>query len=327
MKRILLCFLLLAAAVCTCAAPKPERCRPIRDELKCGLPLRPDTLRILGVGNSFTDDGMMYLPDLLAAAGIENVVLGRLYFPGCSLEQHCRFYMDDAAEYIYYKSTSNLWDTVSDHAKLTDALEDERWDVVVLQQASHFSGLDDTYVPWLERLIGVVLSHNSNPALCLAWQMTWAYAEDSDHGGFANYGGDQRRMYEAIVQAVKRLQADTGIAVLIPTGTAVQNARANVSSLRDLTRDGYHLDLGVGRYTAACTWFEALIAPTLGRSVRGNAFRIPEGGPEMTPVKNSTARRCWQAAEDAVRKPFECTGVIGFSYASEYPDSVSTGAN
>ena len=45
------------------------------------LPERPDTLRILGVGNSFTDDGMMYLPDLLRAAGIGNVVLGRLYYP------------------------------------------------------------------------------------------------------------------------------------------------------------------------------------------------------------------------------------------------------
>ena len=36
------------------------------------IPQRPDTLRILGIGNSFTEDGMEYLPDLLAAAGIEN---------------------------------------------------------------------------------------------------------------------------------------------------------------------------------------------------------------------------------------------------------------
>lgn len=26
------------------------------------IPQQPDTLRILGIGNSFTDDGMMYLP-------------------------------------------------------------------------------------------------------------------------------------------------------------------------------------------------------------------------------------------------------------------------
>ena len=82
------------------------------------LPVQPDTLRILGVGNSFTDDGMMYLPDLLAAAGIHNVVLGRLYYPGCSLRQHCEFDAADAPRYIYYKSTQNRWETVSDAATI-----------------------------------------------------------------------------------------------------------------------------------------------------------------------------------------------------------------
>lgn len=295
----------------------------------CGngsLPERPDTLRILGVGNSFTDDGMMFLPDLLRAAGIENVVLGRLYFPGCSLEQHCRFYAEDAPNYIYSKSTRNVWETVSDRATLAEALEDEGWDIVVLQQASHFSGLYDTYFPWLGRLIGIVLSHTANPELCLAWHMTWAYAKDSDHGGFARYGNDQQRMYEAIVGAVKRLQVDFGIEVLIPTGTAVQNARANITSMRDLTRDGYHLDLGVGRYTAACTWFEALIAPSLGIPVRDNAFRIREGGPETTPVKSSTVQRCFYAVEEAVKNPFECSGVVAFPYSSKYIDAKTVGA-
>ncbi|MDR3194701.1 MAG: hypothetical protein LBT76_05360 [Tannerella sp.] len=50
------------------------------------LPHRPATLKILGIGNSFTDDGMQYLPDLLESAGIENVTLGKLSLGGCSLE-------------------------------------------------------------------------------------------------------------------------------------------------------------------------------------------------------------------------------------------------
>ena len=41
------------------------------------LPVRPDTLRILGVGNSFTDDGMMYLPELLEAARSEERRVGK----------------------------------------------------------------------------------------------------------------------------------------------------------------------------------------------------------------------------------------------------------
>ena len=92
------------------------------------IPQQPDTLRILGIGNSFTDDGMMYLPELLEAAGIRNVVLGRLYIAGCSLERHCREYAGNAPAYIYYKSTSNRWETVSKKATLLDGIADERWD-------------------------------------------------------------------------------------------------------------------------------------------------------------------------------------------------------
>ena len=43
------------------------------------LPQHPDTLRILAVGNSFSDDGTEYLPGLLEAAGIHNVIVARLY--------------------------------------------------------------------------------------------------------------------------------------------------------------------------------------------------------------------------------------------------------
>ena len=111
------------------------------------IPQQPDTLRILGIGNSFTDDGMMYLPELLEAAGIRNVVLGRLYIAGCSLERHCREYAGNAPAYIYYKSTSNRWETVSKKATLLDGIADERWDVVVLQQASGKSGIYPTYQP------------------------------------------------------------------------------------------------------------------------------------------------------------------------------------
>ena len=103
------------------------------------IPQRPDTLRILGIGNSFTDDGMMYLPELLEAAGIRNVVLGRLYYPGCSLRQHCEFDAADAPKYTYYKSERNRWTTVSEAATLREAVGDERWDVLVVQQSSAYS--------------------------------------------------------------------------------------------------------------------------------------------------------------------------------------------
>ena len=268
------------------------------------LPVQPDTLRILGVGNSFTDDGMMYLPELLEAAGIRNVVLGRLYHPGCSLRQHCEFDAADARKYIYYKSTENRWTTRSEAATLREAVGDEPWDVLVLQQASHHSGIYATYHPWLERLIERVRLYCPNAGACVAWQMTWAYGSGSDHGAFPKYDNDQRQMYAAIVDVARRVTAECGIAAIVPTGTAIQNLRAGefVNPPLDFTRDGYHLDTGCGRYTAACTWFQALVAPSLRTDVAGNAFR-PDAR-KHTPVTDASAAACQQAARKACVRRF-----------------------
>lgn len=270
------------------------------------LPVQPDTLRILGVGNSFTDDGMMYLPDLLEAAGIRNVVLGRLYYPGCSLEQHCRFDADDAPQYIYYKSEANRWETVSERATLRQAVGDERWDVLVLQQASHYSGLYYSYHPFLERLIERVRLHCPNAGACVAWQMTWAYSADSSHDGFARYDRDTRRMYEAIVDAVRRVTAECGIGVVIPTGTAIENLRAGSSddAPKGFTRDGYHLDYGCGRYTAACTWFQALVAPSLRTDVEAAGDGFLPASREHTVVTPERAAACRRAAREACVRRF-----------------------
>lgn len=293
-------LLLLFAVGAGCSAARAGSLSPAGGGELCG----GDTLRILGVGNSFTDDGMMLLPDILREAGAGRVVLGRLYYPGCSLEQHCRFYADDAPCYVYSKSIGGgAWRTVDERSTLVRALTDERWDIVVLQQASHFSGRYASYEPWLERLAAVVWSHNANPDLELAWQMTWAYASDSDHDGFAAYGRDRQRMYRAILDAVRRMRRDSGITLLVPTGTAVEGARGCVASPRELTRDGYHLDLGVGRYVAACKWYEALVAPRTGRSVNGNGFRVGAAS-ETTPVDDAAAACCQAAAVAAVRDPF-----------------------
>ena len=61
-------------------------------------------------------------------------------------------------------------------------------------------------------------------------------------------------------------------------------------------RDGYHLEKTHGRYTAACTWFEALT----GISVVGNPWH-----PET--VSPDTALICQKAAHAACRRPWRVT--------------------
>ena len=231
------------------------------------IPQQPDTLRILGIGNSFTDDGMMYLPELLEAAGIRNVV-----------------------------------ETVSKKATLLDGIADERWDVVVLQQASGKSGIYPTYQPWFGRLVEIVRWCCPNAGACIAWQQTWAYARNSQHRDFGRYEKNQQLMYRGIVSSVEQLMRETSVEVVVPSGTAIQDLRntALCDSL-DLTRDGYHLNPGTGRYTAACAWFQTLVAPAFGTNVAGNGCRLAGTPHELTPQE---AEACQEAARRACIRRF-----------------------
>lgn len=266
------------------------------------IPRQPDTLRILGIGNSFTDDGMMYLPDLLKATGIGNVILGRLYIGGCSLERHCREYADCAPAYIYYKSTDNCWKTVSKKTTLREGIADEGWDIVVLQQSSGKSGMYQTYQPWFSRLVEIVRWHCPNAGACIAWQQTWAYARKSRHGDFGRYEKNQQLMYDAIAASVGQLMRETALEVVVPSGTAIQNLRntALCDSL-DLTRDGFHLNLRTGRYTAACAWFQALVAPALRTTVAGNGCSLEQTPYRLTPQE---VEACQEAARKACIRRF-----------------------
>ncbi len=267
------------------------------------LPQKPDTLRILGIGNSFTDDGMMYLPDLLEAAGIHNVILGRLYIGGCSLERHCNEYNNDLHNYKYYKSTDNKWITLSKEAGMLDGLCDENWDIIVLQQQSSKAGNYETFQPWLDEMVEIIRWHCSNVAASIVWQHTWAYATTSDNKGFPKFDKDQTLMYNSLNAAVKTMMDRTSIDIIIPTATAIQNMRATeFNDPLELTRDGYHLSHTSGRYTAACTWFQAIIAPCLKTTLAGNPCTLKGTEYEITP---ELAEACQEAARRACIRPLE----------------------
>lgn len=295
MKRILF-IVLLALVTFPGAANNP-------------LPSHPDTLRILAVGNSFSDDGTEYLPGLLEGAGIRNVIIARLYIGGCSLERHCREYDESGTNYIYSKSVNNEWELINRNATLAEGLRDEPWDIVTIQEVSNYSGTWETIGKWTPRLVSIIRKEVSNPAAAIVWHMTWAYASNSTHGAFKLYGNNQQKMYSAIAGCVKNVREQLDIPVVIPSGIAIHKARATrlnnqdrvpaTSKVYQLTRDGFHLSRQHGRYIAACTWFEALIRPVLGISVKGNRYRMEET--EFS-ISESDARLCQQCAIQATKE-------------------------
>lgn len=213
-------------------------------------------LKILAIGNSLSVDAMEYLWNICHASGIGDPILGNLHIDGCSLQMHWKNIQEATPGYLYYKNTGGIW---SSHPKtaLLQALTEEQWDVITLQQSSGSSGISSTYLP-LRNILSFVEANKTNPSAQLWWHMTWAYQHDSPHKDFPDYNYNQRIMYECIAETVQSAVIKTGrFSGLIPAGTAIQNLRA--SYIGDiLTRDGSRLSFDYGRYTAALTWFAAL---------------------------------------------------------------------
>ncbi|MBQ2732815.1 MAG: DUF4886 domain-containing protein [Clostridia bacterium] len=215
----------------------------------------PDTLKILAIGNSFSSDAMQYLYQIAADAGVKNIVLGNLYYGGCSLQQHLSFAISDNPVYKYYKNTTGTWN-LTEGFRMSQALADEKWDYITLQQTSKTCGLENSYGNTLTRLLDHV-EKNSGDAK-LVWHMTWAYQQDSTHSAFPSYGKSQSKMYDMIIDCVKNcIEPEDRFALIIPCMTSIQNARTSFIG-DNLTRDGYHLDYNIGRYIAGLTYYAAI---------------------------------------------------------------------
>ena len=259
-----------------------------------GVYAQQKTVRILAIGNSFSQDAVeQYLHELAEAEGISTII-GNMFIGGCSLERHVKNARDNAPAYAYRKSGTDGKRREKGKMSLETVLADEDWDYVSLQQASPFSGMYETYEASLPELIEYVKARLPKKTKLMLHQ-TWAYASTSRHSGFKNYNCNQLTMYQAIADAVKKAAKANKIKIVIPSGTAIQNART--SFIGDhLNRDGYHLDVKIGRYTAACTWFERIFK----HNVVGNPY-TPEG---LDEARKAVAQK---AAHAAVKHPYKVT--------------------
>lgn len=86
-----------------------------------------ETIKILAVGNSFSDDGVEYLDELARAAGIK-LIIGNLYIGGCSLERHWNNVRNELPSYDYRKNVEGH-QTNTPKTTLQQALQDEEWEL------------------------------------------------------------------------------------------------------------------------------------------------------------------------------------------------------
>lgn len=259
-------------------------------------PNKDSVIKILAIGNSFTEDAVeQYLYDLAKADGYK-VIIGNLVIGGCSLELHWNNAKDNKAAYSYRKISLDGKKKVTEKVSMAQGIADEKWDYISLQQVSHDAGVFETYLVPLPPLFKYVKQHATNPKVKMMWQQTWAYAQNSTHGGFANYNKDQMTMYKALMATSKKVMDFEPFDIVIPTGTTVQNTRTKLGDI--MCRDGFHLNVDYGRYAASCTWYEAIF----GQNVVGNTYK-----PDKVTIEQAKAVQ--EAAHKAVKKPYRVSKV------------------
>ncbi len=225
-------------------------------------------MKILSIGNSFSADAHAYLHALAEQRG-EDLTTVNLAIGGCSLQTHWENVVQKNANYLH-SINGGPW--AEQLVTIEEIIKSERFDVITLQQVSHFSGQYETYQPYLNDLIAYV--REFQPSAELYFHRTWAYEIDSQHSGFLNYDRDQKKMYEAICEASESACLVTG-ATLIPSGDVIQTLRERIPAFdyanggESLCCDGFHMSHTYGRYAVALTW----LATFTGKRVKPLPFK------------------------------------------------------
>ncbi len=270
------------------------------------FPFKGETLKVLSLGNSFAEDTSQFIEGMMGAAGLDKSKFC-YYFTfksGATLQQYANNYVsgelynciDKNGSYTTTPRAGNIVMPNTNNKSLKQIISQD-WDLIILQQASTDAYEWSSYQPYITRLINYI--RQDCPKACIGFMMTWA----TTYTG-TTHAPSYAQRYEMNVNCAKKVLHEIGIDFIVAPGTAIQNARN--TSLEDsdhLLRDNRHLNTGVGRYVAACAFFDAVIAPFYGVSIIGNSYTTSAG----TPVTDDNKLLCQQCGHAAVANMFEVT--------------------
>lgn len=209
-------------------------------------------MKILCIGNSFSHDATAFVNQVAKSAG-EDITAVNLYIGGCSLQTHAENYGSDEKPYCYEINGIFGGRMVS----LKEGILDDNWDVITIQQASHDSGIEESYQPYGEFLLKKVRALKPNAKIY--FHETWAYEINSEHWAFERYNKNQETMHRAITDCATKFSKENNLDI-IPSGEVIAELRNykefNINLGGDsLCRDGFHMTFDCGRYATALTFF------------------------------------------------------------------------
>ena len=282
--------------------------------------LKKPQLKVLDIGNSYTNDAtaMLKLLTQTNQMDVSDVCLYKATRGSGSFKSWYNLYYDnDNHTYNISKVLGGINANIStgtgepnDGTLFREALTNEKWDIIIIHQVSNYAPY---YEQWqgngkggyLNELLSLIKDHQ--PQAKIGFLLVHSYWD--------NYGGNKEKSsllrWQLIANSVKSLCEEYPIDIVIPYGTAIENLRSSsLNNEYDLTRDGSHCGTGLARYTAACCYYESLLAPRSGMTVLGNTARYDASNVESTypavSVTDDNALIAQTAAVLATKNYYEC---------------------
>ena len=218
-------------------------------------------MKILAIGNSFSQDATRYLHQI-ARADQFNLQVVNAYRGGCPLSYH---YANTLSDETGYDLEFNGF-TSGFRLSIRDALESGAWnqfDVITVQQVSHQSFDYDNYQPYLNGLVEFIRKYA--PKTKLYVHQTWAYLKDSPRLAAMGFATPEE-MFAQIKPTYDIAAKEIGADGIIPSGEAFRKLMDH--GVYYMHRDNIHASSGFGRYVLGLTWYETLT----GRTVANNSF-------------------------------------------------------
>ncbi len=248
-------------------------------------------MKVLSIGNEQTSSAHLYLNRLVKEARKE-LLLSNLCYEGASVEDHYRNYIDE--EEVYFYETYLPFETEMmrpDGIALHEAVEEEDWDFITLQQNGELSGDEESYKPYLGELSAYCRMMHPGAKIMLV--QPWAFEKNCALPCFREfYGKDSENMFEMIKHTCSVTSANEEIDGIIPIGHAFRLLGAT-SLENTLTKDGVQAS-ELGAFAAGCVLYEAFF----GESCLDSPFKLKDVPDEI----NELIKICAHTAAEEYNK-------------------------
>ena len=179
MKKVL-CLILSAVMLLSllsgCGGNPQETTAPTETQTPTESPEEAEVLKILILGSSRSVNAFHFIDHAFKdQMPDQKLVLGVMYYSGCSMSMHVEFIQTNQNVYRYYYNDNGRWSITSDRF-MDDGLCDQAWDVIVLQAGS--GDLDNRMNETCRNFLKEYVDSKVTTPHQLWWHSTWFNSTD-----------------------------------------------------------------------------------------------------------------------------------------------------